>query len=217
MPTGVASEHDVIIYHEGGRPVPLAGIVVTLGMTNVTLYRMVQINFKFALPGWSLHYRDQRGGVVLRNYEQLQPGDYAIASAGEVWQNTEKRTADTKVMSTGVKRTLQFQDAVRQRDGGCIITKDMAINAKYGIEGWTGFEACHIYPLSHHQLWVEHNCSRWVIPEGEQAGIDHGINSVKNGILLRRDIHALFDKFLVSIDADVCVTTVLFSFCYIYL
>ena len=68
------------------------------------------------------------------------------------------------------------------------------------INIWQGFEAAHIFPLAYEQHWKEHNFARWItIP----ASNGDNINSKQNGLLLRSDIHQLFDSYLVSINPDV--------------
>jgi hypothetical protein len=49
---------------------------------------------------------------------------------------------------------------------------------------------------------MEHNYDRWITipPATESAG---SINSVQNGMLLREDIHTLFDGYDVFINLDV--------------
>jgi hypothetical protein len=66
---------------------------------------------------------------------------------------------------------------------------------------WTFFEAAHIFPLAAGSLFISGNLSRWnKAPTG-----DSGINSVQNGLLLSRHVHAAFDQYLISINPDVCI------------
>lgn len=68
------------------------------------------------------------------------------------------------------------------------------------INEWLGFEAAHIFPLAYEQHWKEQNFSRWInIP----ASNGDNINSKQNGLLLRSDIHQLFDLYRVSINPEV--------------
>ena len=95
-------------------------------------------------------------------------------------------------MATGTP-TATFCDAVRARDGGCVITGLVAAMAVYG--SWLGFDATHIFPLGHEGHWIENNYD---------PGITGGsINSVQNGLLLRSDIHAHFISYNFSINPDV--------------
>jgi hypothetical protein len=82
-----------------------------------------------------------------------------------------------------------------------VITGKAALDAEYGF--WTGFEAAHIFPLAYEQHWIDNAYSRWVTVPATSGG---PINSVQNGMLLKSDIHALFDSYQVSINPDVRMT-----------
>lgn len=76
--------------------------------------------------------------------------------------------------------------------------RQIAAGAHYGY--WKGFQAAHIFPLAYEGYWIQQNFSRWItIP----ASNGDNINSKQNGLLLRSDIHELFDVFDVSINPDV--------------
>ncbi|KAI9774360.1 MAG: hypothetical protein M1840_004254 [Geoglossum simile] len=49
------------------------------------------------------------------------------------------------------------------------------------------------------QHWTNHDYSRWITVPATSGG---SINSVQNGVLLRGDIHSLFDSYLISINPD---------------
>lgn len=89
-----------------------------------------------------------------------------------------------------------FRDSVRLRDGGCVITGEEALDAQYG--GWRGFEAAHIFPLAYQSHWEDQHFSRWITVQAE-----HPINSVQNGLLLRADVHLLFDGYDISVNPNV--------------
>jgi hypothetical protein len=99
-------------------------------------------------------------------------------------------------LSTGT-RVASFRDAVRERDGGCVITGRRAISSR---GAWVSFESSHIFPLAHEGHWNAHDYGRWITIPSPQGG---SINSVQNGLLLACDIHALFDSYDVSINPDV--------------
>ena len=100
-------------------------------------------------------------------------------------------------MASGT-RVAAFRKAVRERDRRCIITGKLARRAEYGI--WRGFEAAHIFPLAYEGHWNQHNYGRWITIQPDTGG---SINSVQNGLLLRSDIHDLFDGYDISINPDV--------------
>jgi hypothetical protein len=102
---------------------------------------------------------------------------------------------------TGI-RTQSFREAVRARDLQCVITGQRPPRAASGR--WGGLEAAHIFPLAYDDQWNQSNYSNLITipPASETAG---NINSVQNGLLLRNDIHHLFDSYDFSINPDVCL------------
>jgi hypothetical protein len=99
-------------------------------------------------------------------------------------------------------RVQAFCDAVRSRDRRCVITGKRAINADHN--NWAGFEAVHIFPLAFEGLWKDYNYGRWIKSPSNGEEIKGGkINSVQNGLLLRSDIHQLFNTYFISINPDV--------------
>jgi hypothetical protein len=67
---------------------------------------------------------------------------------------------------------------------------------------WYGFEAAHVFPLQHESIWINEGLSRWVTNMPNEVGVPR-INSTQNGLLLKRDIHYLFDLYMISINPDV--------------
>ena len=100
---------------------------------------------------------------------------------------------------SGGTRAAEFRDAVRQGDGGCVITGERLVSAR---GSWAGFRAAHIFPLAYQDHWIKENFRRWVSIHPSTGG---SINSVQNGLLLDNTIHTLFDNYDVSINPDVCV------------
>ena len=108
-------------------------------------------------------------------------------------------------------RVAEFRNSVRQRDRRCVITGRPALRAEYG--NWRGFEAAHIFPLAYEAHWIEYGYGQWITIQPNTGG---SIDSVQNGILLRKDIHALFDGYDISINPDVSIPReheVMFSHC----
>lgn len=65
---------------------------------------------------------------------------------------------------------------------------------------WSGLEAAHVFPLAYENHWIQYDFARWITVPSIAGS---SINSVQNGMLLRADIHALFDNYLFSINPDV--------------
>lgn len=107
--------------------------------------------------------------------------------------------AYTRAHSIGTgTRVKSFKEQVQARDGGCVVSKVENRRAQYDM--WLGFEAAHIFPLAYEQYWIESGYGRWITTDPPQGG---KINSVQNGILLRSDLHQLFDQYAFSINPDV--------------
>ncbi len=70
--------------------------------------------------------------------------------------------------------------------------------ATWGI--WGGFEAAHIFPLAYEAQWKLMNYGRWITIDPPQGG---KINSVQNGLILRNDLHFMFNNYYFSINPDV--------------
>lgn len=80
---------------------------------------------------------------------------------------------------------------MRERDGQCVITG-------FEYDDYVALEAAHIFPLAYGSHWIEYDFDRWITDGSGQS-----INSVQSGILLRSDIHRLFDLYAFSINPDV--------------
>jgi hypothetical protein len=80
------------------------------------------------------------------------------------------------------------------------VTKEENLNKEFGI--WAGFQAAHIFPLGLQSQWQAQGWSQQItiLPPKRSYG---SINSVQNGLLLRSDIHELFDSYHFSINPDV--------------
>jgi len=109
----------------------------------------------------------------------------------------------TRIIShTVAGRENTFCAAVRERDKKCVITgltnsvKNMARNE------WDRFEAAYVFPLAYESLFIHGNLPRLITL---RAPTESGINSVQNALLLRVDVHRLFDQYLISINPDVCI------------
>ncbi|KAH8587951.1 hypothetical protein B0O99DRAFT_525975, partial [Bisporella sp. PMI_857] len=100
------------------------------------------------------------------------------------------------------KRVQAFCDTVRSRDKRCVITGDVALGAP-------GFESAHIFLLAYEKHCKNGNFARWISIYPTAGG---SINSIQNGMLLRNDIHHLFDAFAFSINPDDGYKIVHFSY-----
>jgi len=199
MPAGVrALGRDVFIYDVKDPDKVLGGLVLTNGVTNANFYSMIEIMIIFS-SGFSL--LDGGGTKINRDDRPLQPGNYFIDADEAFSISDEPVVTRAFSLQTGT-RVKEFSEAIRQRDGRCVVSGKRAVQAWRGL--WTGFEAAHIFPLAHEGHWKQYNYGRWITipPERESVGT---INSVQNGILLKSDLHKLFDAYSFSINPDVCI------------
>lgn len=66
------------------------------------------------------------------------------------------------------------------------------------------FNVGHIFPLAREQTWIDQNMSRWITDtENPQVQGETKIHSAQNGLLMKADIHALFDGYGVAVNVDV--------------
>ena len=87
-----------------------------------------------------------------------------------------------------------------------MISGEEADRADYN--DWSGFEAAHIFPLAHEDVWKQCNFGRWISILLAKGG---PINSVQNGMLLTSTLHQRFDNYAFSINPDVCIPNIAFS------
>jgi len=213
MAANRSAGRDVHIYDAKHPDTVLGGLILTNGVTNTNFYSMVQVFLLFNSE-YVLRYED--GTEVPRDEHALRPGKYYVVTigrylliskysgadaefiAGTITANNEPWLVRTTSVASGT-RVAEFRDVVRQRDRGCVITGEEA-EAQYDM--WLGFEAARIFPLAYEDHWVRHDYGRWISIPPRSGG---SINSVQNGLLLRADIHTLFDNYVLSINPDVCV------------
>jgi hypothetical protein len=100
-------------------------------------------------------------------------------------------------------RTQSFTEAIRSRDGRCVITGRLPPSV--AGNNWSGLEAAHIFPLAYENIWNQSIYPNLITipPASATAG---NTNSVQNGLMLRSDIHQLFDGYHFSINPDVCLS-----------
>jgi len=80
-----------------------------------------------------------------------------------------------------VKYTVAFCKRVYPGDHECVISKGVPTASEVGL--CDGFEAAHVFPPSHHQIWIDKGFDGLIsvkLKSGEAM-----INSVKNAVLLR--------------------------------
>ncbi|KAF8423471.1 HNH endonuclease-domain-containing protein [Terfezia claveryi] len=192
MAANRSAGRDVQLYDANDPTTVLGGLILTNGVTNVNFYSMIEV---FLLFGSEYVLRHEDGTELQRNDQALRRGSYFIVTDGTVTVINEPWLVRTISVGSGT-RVAEFREAVRQRDRRCVITGERIVSAR---GSWTGFEAAHIFPLAHEGNWKEHNFGHWISIHPSTGG---SINSVQNGLLLRADVHNLFDSYDVSINPD---------------
>ena len=118
-----------------------------------------------------------------------------ISLTNELWVH--------RIMSHSISgRETSFKIGVRIRDGKCVISG--MENEAAEDNDWSYFEAAHVFPLEKEDYWNEKGYANFITDMDNTVG-DSKINSVQNGLLLRRDIHTAFDNYLVGINPDVSI------------
>ncbi|KAK9365214.1 hypothetical protein V1509DRAFT_414183 [Lipomyces kononenkoae] len=139
--------------------------------------------------------------IVLHPSDQpLQAGDYdvnPISPSGRILV-TEEQCILRVYSRTSTQTLAQFRNEVRARDGKCVITGVVNEEAEWDL--WTGFQAAHVFPISHGILFRQSGLYECITNRAGEE--DSGINSCQNGLLMQPTIHQLFDHFDISINAD---------------
>ncbi|KAI5309617.1 hypothetical protein KEM55_002819 [Ascosphaera atra] len=128
------------------------------------------------------------------------PGKYGIYSEGTISLTDEPslpRISSSYSVSGGDNN---FRDAVRARDGRCVVSGIVNHLASRGR--WDSFEVAHVFPLEWESVWTEEKYGRWVNSNVVADSIAQ-INSPQNGILLTSNLRRWFDQYLFSINPDV--------------
>ncbi|OXV05467.1 hypothetical protein Egran_06765 [Elaphomyces granulatus] len=142
------------------------------------------------------HINNERGETVEKDQNPILPGKYYVNAKDGFCVNNEPVLTRTISLGTGT-RVQPFRTAIRARDSRCYIS---GVPANLGPMGaWWGFDVAHVFPLANEGHWRQNNYGRWITIPPREGG---DINSVQNGILLRSDLHQLFDKFALIINPD---------------
>ncbi|KAG0633966.1 hypothetical protein HOY80DRAFT_895699 [Tuber brumale] len=191
---------DTYVYTSNNPTKVLGGLRTAPGVTNNNFYSMIEICCIFTAP-FDLH--DEHGQLGGRDGQQLQPGNYYIATAGRFFLYSHhqplliRNSASNSYWTGDRYRAESFCNAVHMRDRGCVITGRAARLERYS--NWDMFEAAHIFPSAYQQQWVDGNFCRWITVSLARES-DGTSNSIQNGILLGIDIHRLFDCYKLTIN-----------------
>ncbi|PUU80412.1 HNH endonuclease-domain-containing protein [Tuber borchii] len=229
-PENRAGGRDTFIYDSNHRDTLLGGLWIAEGTTNANLYCMVEIICNFtdtfdlrdnneqlvirdekplqpgnyfivtnvrkqvlrpvATTGFAMRDITPSAALSYHGHCSLQTGSITLTEEAPLFRGLS--------LESGA-RIVSFRDAVRERDRRCVITRVPVYEPAFS--GWKMFEVAHIFPLAYEDHWNQSNYSRWItVPPANES--DGFIHSVQNGMLLTRDLHALFDGYDVSINPD---------------
>ncbi|KAG0131798.1 hypothetical protein HOY82DRAFT_578422 [Tuber indicum] len=94
-----------------------------------------------------------------------------------------------------------FCNGIRNRDRKCVISGISNPEISIQADNWITFEAAHIFPPEHRNLWIQHDYGRWVT-DTDNATQACKVDSIQNGFLLRSTLRQLFDGYLISVNPD---------------
>lgn len=206
----------------------LGGVRQNGSITQKNFYDMLRILLVVSPPNQDIEVHPRGAGTVIpADTAPLPPGDYNITcpQGWSIFGVMRDRTGLTSLGSfsmtdeslvrrvhsrSSASQNTSFRDAVRARDGLCVLSGTPNGNAI--INDWSAFEAAHIFPLECASLWTQYGFSRLVT---QTPNINtNSMNSVQNGLLLTSSIHRLFDNFLVSVNPYVSKSRVSTSIWY---
>ncbi|KAK9358503.1 HNH endonuclease-domain-containing protein [Lipomyces starkeyi] len=189
MATNRSLGRDVHFYDISETDKPLGGLLLTPSFTERTFFFALEILIISDSP-YEVYLRGNE--MPLRPTEEpLRPGDYDIKPTSPHGRKViTNEWCITRILSYTVSgRDESFRRRVRERDGKLVDADD-----------WSIYHAAHIFPLSAEQWFIRNGYSRWITNREDEH--DTGINSCQNGLLLKADVHALFDNFSISINVD---------------
>ncbi|KAG0133141.1 HNH endonuclease-domain-containing protein [Tuber indicum] len=138
--------------------------------------------------------------IVSRTDVPLKTGVYDIHCDVSIQMSDERWIQRLVTRYANLEKDI-FHHEISNRDRKCVISG--IVNPESSIEAgnWTGFEAAHIFPLEHESYWIQYDYGRWITDIDDASGSSK-INSSQNGILLRADVHQLFNQYLISVNPD---------------
>lgn len=104
----------------------------------------------------------------------------------------------SELYSNTSRKERWFRDRLRERDGRCAITGA-------ATPDYAGLEACHIFPRSRENTWIENRYgSRWITDTTDAYLIGASkMFSLQNGLLLNAFVHRTFDLYQWAVSPNV--------------
>ncbi|RWQ92055.1 HNH endonuclease-domain-containing protein [Paecilomyces variotii] len=172
-----------------------AGLCAARNLTRAQFLDMLRVLF---VPPNAFHVCEWGSTTPISPTSQvLRHGRYVVHPSieGQEVSVSNERYFPRTMSLESTASTERFRDQVRHRDRRCVITHNRALDAPY--DSWTGFQAAHIYPRSLSELFTVHGFANKLTYD-----ISEDVNSPQNGILLRQDIHALWDSYEIAVNPN---------------
>ncbi|KAF8465989.1 hypothetical protein BDZ91DRAFT_849115 [Kalaharituber pfeilii] len=195
MSSNRSYSRNVQIYDGSNPDVLLGGLVQNGSVTERNFLQMLGIILITETPIIVQHRGS--GHIVLVSDSRLEVGTYDVYCDGDIQVSNELWVQRIQSFNVSAGEDV-FPDGIRARDGKCVISGIVNRRAPYS---WSLFEAAYIFPLEKENLWIQWGFGRWITDMEGTVGISK-INSLQNGMLLRRDIHGDFDQYFVSVNPD---------------
>ncbi|EFR05446.1 hypothetical protein MGYG_08458 [Nannizzia gypsea CBS 118893] len=169
------------------------GLYAANNLTQRQLLNMLNIAFS-PRGGFDVSRRGSTTPLAVTD-DLVEPGYYVLSSTipGQDVTPSDERYYRRTLSLYDTGRDHTFRRDVRQRDGRCVITG--LVNDAAGLDYWLGFEAAHIFPLALSMIFTSCGFSNVITDE-------RGVNSPSNGLLLRSDIHQLWDGYDLAVNPD---------------
>ncbi|KAJ9266269.1 hypothetical protein DTO195F2_1384 [Paecilomyces variotii] len=190
-----SASRNVFIYFSHQPGVVQGGLCAAQNLTRHEFIDMLNIAFR-AIGGFEARFYGSNTPITRTN-QPLQRGSYILhpRTAGEQVEISDEQWHPRTLSLSNTPTEDAFRDQVRTRDRRCVITGRINQDADVGI--WTGFEAAHIFPLALDPLFISQGFAQ-LITYNDPPGVD----SPQNGILLRADIHSLWDNYFIAINPN---------------
>ncbi|KAG0636827.1 HNH endonuclease-domain-containing protein [Tuber brumale] len=194
-----SSQRNVFFYDATNPGEALGGLVQNGSITEANFLDMLGI--LLAVAGGPLRVQERISGhIVSRTNMPLETGKYDIHCDASIEVNNEPWVH--RMISHNVSgRDGTFRREISNRDRKCVISGIVNPESCIQAGNWVPFEAAHIFPLEHEGYWIRYDYGRWITDMDDAPGSSK-INSSQNGILLRADVHQLFQQYLISVNPD---------------
>ncbi|KAK9482974.1 HNH endonuclease-domain-containing protein [Lipomyces starkeyi] len=191
---------DIVIYLATDPTVSIGGGFTNPTFTKTTFLDSLDMLITHDLPLRVYKINDGRVPIQ-RTQDPLLSGEYEVESDGHIEVTDApyyKRTSSAKSSLSASGRVRSFPAAVRDRDRRCVITGVPVTQRELLLQRWTRYDAAHIFPVALESMFHNYNFGGLVVLDER----DGNVNSPQNGLLLRKDVHGLFDQYEISINPN---------------